>query len=304
MSPIELFAATTLALMCPVLHAAPRCLGNVASLPLRLVQSSLIVVPVEIDHSGPYDFLVDTGSQITVVDPKLASELNLKVGGRVGLIQVASFAQASIAELDTIKAGSYVVDKPFVVVQDLGQIQAADPRIRGVLGENFLAHFDLLIDYPHKMLCLDQTKGMEQKVRGEHIPLVRPNNPESELPFTERLVISVRLSDTGLRQILLQLDSGSDGPILYASIRATAPWLANRAIPRGANASQAQRAFALLPPQDMKVGTRTLSQVPFVTPVSASRSLANREADGLLPTMLFQRVFINFADHYVVFDPR
>jgi Aspartyl protease len=304
MPPIKCFAATTFALMCSVLHAAPRCLGNVASLPLRLVQSSLIVVPVEINRSGPYDFVVDTGSQITVVDPKLASELNLKIEGRVGLIEVASFAQASIAELDTIKAGSYAVDKPFVVVQDLGQIQAADPRIRGILGENFLAHFDLLIDYPHQALCLDQTKVMEQKVRGEHIPLVRPNHPESELPFTERLVISVRLSDTGLRQILLQLDSGSDGPILYASIRATAPWLANRATLRGGNASQAQRAFALLPPQDMKVGTRTLTRVPFVTPVTATPSLPNREEDGLLPTVLFRRVFISFADHYIVFDPR
>jgi hypothetical protein len=304
MSPIKCFAATTFALMFPVLHAAPRCLGNVASLPLRLVQSSLIVVPVEINHSGPHDFVVDTGSQITVVDPRLASELNLKIQGTVGLVEVASFAQASIATLETIKAGSYVVDKPFAIVHDLGQIQAVDPRIRGILGENFLAHFDLLIDYPHKLLCLDQTKVMEQNVRGEHVPLVRPHHPESEVPFTERLVIAVRLSDTGMRQILLQLDSGSDGPILYASIRATAPWLVKSATLRGGNASQAQRDFVLLPPQDMKVGTRTLTQVPFVTPVNASPSLTNREEDGLLPTVLFRRVFVSFADHYVVFDPR
>jgi hypothetical protein len=304
MSPIKCFAAAALASMFPLLHAAPRCPGNVASLPLRLVQSSLIVVRTEINHSGPYDFVVDTGSQITAVDPKLASELNLKIEGTVGLVGVASFSQASIAALDTIKAGSYVVDKPFVVVEDLGQVQAADPRIRGVLGENFLAHFDLLIDYPHKVLCLDQTKVMEQNVRGEHVPLVRPNHPESEVPFTERLVIAVRLSDTGIRQILLQLDSGSDGPVLFASIRATAPWLVKRATLRGGNASQAQRPFALLPPQDIKVGTRTLSQIQFVTPVSASPSLPNLEEDGLLPTVLFQRVFICFADHYIIFDPR
>ena len=28
-----------------------------------------------------------------------------------------------------------------------------------------------------------------------------------------------------------------------------------------------------------------------------------RDEDGLLPTVLFQRVFICHADHYVIFDP-
>ncbi len=29
-----------------------------------------------------------------------------------------------------------------------------------------------------------------------------------------------------------------------------------------------------------------------------------RDEDGVLPTVLFQRVFICVADHYAVFDPR
>jgi hypothetical protein len=59
-----------------------------------------------------------------------------------------------------------MVMKPIVVVQDLGPIQAADPRIRGVLGENFLAHFDVLIDYAHRLLCLDVGKLMQRELRG------------------------------------------------------------------------------------------------------------------------------------------
>jgi hypothetical protein len=286
------------------LHAEPHCPGNIANVTPRFVQRALIVIPVKINQAGPFDFMVDTGSQMTVIDPVLASELHLRPQGTIGLVEVANYAQASIATLDTLEAGSHVVEKPFVVVQDLGPIQAADRRIRGVLGENFLAHFDLLIDYPHKLLCLDENKVLQGNVRGEHVPLVRPQHPENEAPFTERLVISVHLSDTGARQIFLQLDSGSDGSILYASIRETAPSLLKRATLRGGNASPAQRAFALLPPQDMKVGTRTLSQIPFVTPVSASLGVANREEDGLLPTVLFQRVFVCNAEHYVVFDPR
>jgi hypothetical protein len=302
---IQLLVSITLATVTlPALQAEPHCPGSIASVTPRFVQRALIVIPVRINQKGPVDFMVDTGSQITVVDPSLAVELGLKSQGKVGLVSVASYAQASLTVLDTLEAASQVVEKPFVVVQDLGQIQAADPRIRGVLGENFLAHFDLLIDYAHKLLCLDETDTMRESVRGEHIPLVTPQDPESEVPFMERLVISVHLSGTGTRQILLQLDSGSDGPILYVRGNEPKSALLKQATLQGDNVSKAQRAFAILPPQDMRIGTRTLSHVSFVTPVSVERNVPTMEADGLLPTVLFQRVFISSGHHYVVFDPK
>jgi Aspartyl protease len=294
-----ILAAVTL----PTLQAETRCPAGIASVTPRFVQHALIVIPVRINQKGPFDFIVDTGSQITVVDPSLAVELGLRPQGKVGLVSVASYAQASLTVLDTLEAASQVVERPYVVVHDLGQIQAADPRIRGVLGENFLAHFDLLIDYPHKLLCLDATGAMRESIRGERIPLVAPQNPEGEVPFIERLVISVHLSGTGLRQILLQLDSGSDGPVLYAGNEANLDLLKQATLRRD-NVSKVQRAFAVLPPQDMRIGTRTLSHVPFVTPVSVERNVPTMEADGLLPTVLFQQVFISGGDHYLVFDPK
>lgn len=141
---------------------------------------------------------------------------------------------------------------------------------------------------------------MQPAIRGEHIPLVTPTHAEDELPFTERLVISVHLSDTGGRPIVLQLDSGSDGPILYAGNKELEEPLLKRASVRGDKASHAEQAFALLPPQDMRVGARTMRQVPFVTPVSAAQNVPNRDEDGLLPTVLLQRVYICHSDHYVV----
>ena len=249
--------------------------------------------------------MVDTGSQVTVIDPSLAAELSLKAQGRVGLVSVASFAQASATVLDTLEADSKVVEKSPAIVQDLRQIQAADPRIRGVLGESFLAHFDLLVDYGHKLLCLDETSAMRDSVRGERIPLVRPQHPEDELSFMERLVISVRLSETGKQPILLQLDSGSDGPILYpGSRRLEVQALVHSAALQGGNATGAQRAFAVVPPQNIQIGNRILSRISFVTPVSVARNLPTQHEDGLLPTVLFQRVFISGGDHFVIFDPK
>src|SRR5260370_30907438 len=112
---------------------------------------------------------------------------------------------------------------------------------------------------------------MEKYVRGERIPLAPSRHPETEVPYSERLVVSVNLSDTGARPVLLQVDSGSDGPILYAGNRELEQPLLKRAKLQGPEVSDARRAFAVLPPQDMRLGSRVVRKVPFVNPANGSR---------------------------------
>ena len=108
-----------------------------------------------------------------------------------------------------------------------------------------------------------------------------------------------------LRPILLQLDSGSDGPILYpGSEQPEVQTLIHAAALQGGNATSAQRAFAVVPPQNMQIGNHILTHISFVTPVIVVKNLPKQREDGLLPTLLFQRVFISGTDHFVVFDPK
>jgi len=63
MSLIKCLASIILSAMTlPTLHSQARCPGNIASLPFHLAQRSRIIVPLVINHTGPYDFLVDTGN--------------------------------------------------------------------------------------------------------------------------------------------------------------------------------------------------------------------------------------------------
>ena len=85
---IQLLAAVSLALtILPAIEAEPRCPGNTASVTPRLVQHALIVIPVKINQSGPFEFMVDTGSQLNVIDPSLAAQLGLTSQGTVGLLR-------------------------------------------------------------------------------------------------------------------------------------------------------------------------------------------------------------------------
>ena len=301
---VRMLVVATLSVTSTSGHAEAHCPGGVPGLHPRLVAGALLVIPVVVNHSASYDFMVDTGSQLNVIDPALAAQLNLKPQATVGLVETAARSQASLGVVSSLQAGSQEVEKPLVAIQDLGPIQAADPRIRGVLGENFLAHFDVLIDYSRGLLCLDEVKLMEKELRGERIPLVAPEHPESDVPFSERLVISVNLSDTGTRPILLQVDSGSDGPILFAGNKELEQPLLRRAKLQGQEVSEARRAFAILPPQDMRLGTRVIRKVPFVTPASDAPNVPDREEDGILATVLFQRVFVSHSDRFIIFDPR
>jgi hypothetical protein len=267
MSPLKWLASLTLAAtILPVLHAEPHCPGNVAILRFRLVQRSQIIVPVKINHTGPYDFLVDTGAQVTTVDPALAAELHLKVEGTTGFVGVGFRTRPSFSHLDTLDAGSHALANPLVVIQNMEHLQAADPRIRGILGGNFLGHFDVFIDYASGMLCLDDAKVMQPQIKGKRIALVTPSHPEAGVLLTEPLIISVHLSGIPGRPLLQLLDSGTNVPLLYDLGKAMAGGFSVSAPIRDRGPGGVERVFAVLPPQDMQIGTLTLHQISFVTP--------------------------------------
>ena len=74
MTGFKLFASLVLtATAASTLTAETNCPGNAASVPLRIVNRHQMIVSVSINHAGPYNFLLDTGTQMTMLDPALAA---------------------------------------------------------------------------------------------------------------------------------------------------------------------------------------------------------------------------------------
>src|SRR5450631_1429439 len=292
-------AAVTLS----TLYAEPGCPKNVDSLTLRVVQSSLIVVPVQINHSGPYDFLVDTGAEVTTVDSSLASDLRLEPKGTTGVDGVATHARHTFASLDLVQAGTHSVADSLVVIEDLAQLKAADPRIRGILGENFLGHFDMLIDNRQHILCLDDSNTLAAAVKGEHLALAEPRGSQVDLPFTRPLIVAAKLSALDPTPVLLRLDSGSNAALLYSENSRIRKGSITPASRLKSVVNGTEQAFAVLPPQDIQVGKRAVHQVVFVMPMNVVGNGVTPREDGLLPTMAFQRVFISYEARYATLEP-
>jgi hypothetical protein len=283
-----------------IVNAEPHCPGNVDSLRPRLIQNAQIIVPVTINHTGPYDFLLDTGAQITTVDPALAKVLDLKIEGTTGVIGVGNYARTPFTTLDSVQAGSQVVERVMAVIQDLGQIQIEDSGVRGVLAGNFLANFGVLIDYHDRIVCLDKADAIEAKVKGQHVGLVATSESRQG-PKT--LTVAVRLSGIKKGSLLLRLDSGVNVPLLYPSAEAAHLVDVGTSPLNSRGTDGTDHAFAVLTRQEVQIGPHTLHAIPFVMPVSATKNIPKADADGLLPTALFNRVYINYARDYVVLEP-
>jgi hypothetical protein len=116
------------------------------------------------------------------------------------------------------------------------------------------------------------------------------------------MTVSIRLSGISDRPLLLQLDSGIDVPLLFEC---------GKQLPHVQTIGTSQRrrdeitqAFAVLAPQDVRVGTHSLRQISFVTPVAAGKEIPVKpDVDGVLPTILFRSAFISYADHFAVLQP-
>jgi hypothetical protein len=294
-----------LAISLPASHAAfatNGCPGEIAPVRYHSTVASRIETAVTIDGSGPYTFIIDTGAQLTVIEPSLAAELHLESRGSAPLLSGTKLERANLVRPGMLGLGPHAVRHPLIAVGPIVLLQTADPKIRGILGGNFLMHFDLLIDHGRRILCLDDTGRMRQEVRGEHVLAIPSTNFPDDSEIPQPILIPVRLAEFGSRDVVLRVDSGASTPLLFAHPLVTASSIYERK--KAQVAGTAAQYFATLPAQDIHIGKHLLRDIAFVTPIHDAGTQAPDGEDGLLPTALFDRVFVSNAGHFVILNPR
>ena len=156
------------------LNAETGCPANITAIPFHNFNRHEMIVEVSINHSGPYDFLFDTGTQMTVVDQSLASELHLASRGKATVAGISLQGPATFAQLDDVELGDHAAINQGVLIYDMKQVQSAGFAIRGLLGADFLSRFDVLINNALKVVCVDDTGAMLQGVNAEPVARVAP----------------------------------------------------------------------------------------------------------------------------------
>lgn len=280
-------------------HPGKRCPGNVEILELRKVQRSLILARVSVNHNGPYEFVVDTGTQVTTLAPAVANDLDLHTEGDTSVIGIGE-ASASFAHVDLLQLGSHAVKGLLVTVQNLDYLQTFDPHIGGVLGGNFLAQFDVLIDYSHDILCLDSDRIMQHELKGKPETLLSRSGRVEGVGFPTPPVVEANFLNRPSRGVHFLLDSGTNAPLVRRS--QVGPLLKVTST-SGIGIDGREHRVDLSSPQDILVGAKTLSNISFVILSTSDSERQSQDFDGLLPTVLFRSVFISYKSGYALLDP-
>ena len=269
--------------------------AKIATAKIKLDDISMIIVPVSINGSGPYDFMLDTGCGKTMVDQKLAEELHLSKVGEKTITGVLASARMSAVHLNSISVAGAAVSGGDVYSSDH---LTTTGKVRGVLGEDFLRNFDLLIDYSHEVIRLESAGGsMAETAIGEHLPL-ELNGTYHGQPTYNRLVVSGHIQELGDKPMALLLDSGANSLTLFQDTlgpgaNQEAP-LSTGSFNKWISLSAESRKV-----RDLRLGDNSVSNL---TVVALSRR-ADVDTDGLIPTSLFRSVFISHRGRFAILNP-
>ena len=264
------------------LQGASQCPGNAESVQYHSLKRFEITIPVTINGSGPYEFMVDTGSESTIIEPSLAAELGLKPIGNADVVAGVRHIAANVVAPEVIEVGSHTFHQHSISVASLAHLRELHTRLRGILGEDFLMGFDLLIDRGKKILCLDPTADMRGSIRGERISIVRQGIEDPGM--AQSILVPVRLSGQKSRTMYLRLDSGANTPILYVNPSKWEPRDERAKALRANVVGGSTESFKTIAPLEIRIGNHIMSDITFAAPIASKQNVVFAGEDGLLPT--------------------
>jgi len=233
---------------------------------------------VYVNGSGPYRFLVDTGTNVNLMEAELARSIHLAPAFRVQLASstgslLVPGAKGIEVTLDSAKAGG----QEFLFSR-LEEIRRRWPDIQGVLGQEFLSRFDYMLDLHKKRLEFGKQERAGTRSQSHSI--------------NGRPTLATSLGD-------LVLDSGVATLVLFGVEPDPAPIQ---------KYGPALKTFLRT-----LTGSREIGQVSGVKLVIAGRNIwrgdavaipnsNEKDADGLLPLSVFKSIYFCNSEGYVVFE--
>jgi predicted aspartyl protease len=254
-------------------------------------RSQRLTVPVLVEGSGPYAFMIDTGSQATAVTQEIRSALALPAAGTATLVGMASRRQVDLVDVGRIEFGSNSFTNFTAPVLEREHVGAD-----GIIGLDALQDFRVLLDFRKQTIAVEDANTRD---RGSGFEIVvRARTRLGQLLITDALIEGVRAT--------VIIDTGAQAS------------LANTALRERIRAKRAQEVRTtdvngvdlmgdLVFVRDLTIEGMSLSNVPLTfadTPAFEALGLHDQPAIslGMQHLALFDRVAIDFAKQRILFD--
>lgn len=251
-----------------------------------------MTVPVRIGDNGPYRFLIDTGSQKTVLSIDLASRLALSPIEKRRIVSIAGVQMTDTATLDELGLGRRSFYGLTVLLFESRHIGAD-----GIVGIESLQNQRVLMDFAHNRMAIGDAKSLGGNSGFEIVVTARRRS--GQLIMTDAEIDGVPTD--------VVIDTGSDTSIGNRALQ--------RALGKRGNLGQAvltsvtgQQAIADMGyARKLEVGDINISNLVIAYtdgPAFEALDLTRRPALmlGMRELRLFKRVAIDFSTRKVMFD--
>lgn len=289
-----------LAMLAPVLTTLPILAGQDGSQQASTVdvvatgtdQHGRMTVPVQIGGTGPYEFMIDTGAQNTVLSKTLAARLSLVPTSKARLIGMAGTEIVDTVNIDEMGLGRrsyYSLIAPLLDRTHIG----AD----GIVGIDSLQGQRVMLDFKRKLITIDDAKNLGGN-RGFEI-VVTAKRRSGQLIMTDAVIDGVRTE--------VVIDTGAETSIGNMALQ--------RALSRRRDQGKTTLVSVTGQRIDAKLGTAGKLVIGSMTinnlliayvdaPPFVALDLAKRPAIllGMRDLRAFDRVAIDFATRKVLFD--
>lgn len=258
----------------------------------RVERDSRMTIPVHIGGRGPYDFVVDTGSQRSIVAASVAARLALTPSRQLRIVDIGGRQMVDTVEAAEIGIGSRSYNSVIMPVMEDHNLGA-----EGVIGTDNLQQQRVLIDFGSNRLAVGSQRSLGGN--GGYEIVVTARRKSGQLIITEAMI-------DGIKTAVL-IDTGATTSV------------GNRALQRALSHRNPSQQVTLVSvtgsevvadiglPKRLSIGTVTITNLIVAyadSPVFPALDLAKRPALmlGMRELRLFKRVAIDFGSRKVLFD--
>jgi hypothetical protein len=267
---------------------------SVVKVEFTTLQDYMIVVPVIINGTGPFKFLFDTGTSRSAVTAKLEAKLGLPTSAMGSTASLTGSLAVSRVHANTVSIGDATVRG--LDLTTLPKENGLPSELNGILGEDFLEKFDVLIDNRHQFVTLAAGgTALGDSLKGERLPLTLEGILEGQ-PTAGRLILRGSVPELGMRDMSFQLDSGTNAVVLFGRTGHPALFSQTSKLDTTLSSIREVRHGVV---RVVQLGHGSISDVAAVSLPQQARM----DTDALLPTAVFRSVFISHAQRYVIFNP-
>ncbi|WP_073977198.1 retroviral-like aspartic protease family protein [Erythrobacter donghaensis] len=250
-----------------------------------------LTLPVRVEGTGPFAFMIDTGSQATAITREIRDLVGLAPAGTATLVGMASRREVELASVGRIDFGTNSYTNFAAPV-----LERANVGADGIIGLDALQDFRVLLDFRKQTISVEDARAKE--TRGGFEIVVRARSRLGQLLITDAEVEGVRATviiDTGAQASLGNL-------ALREKIRARR---AQEVMTTDVNGVGILGEIAVV--RTLSIQGLSLTDVPLTfadAPSFAELGLEDQPvlSIGMQHLALFDRVAIDFARRRVAFD--